>query len=79
MGGPIRGLQTDHVISGQMRGLKKLNPMAQTNRQTDGHGNSMTELAKCFDSMKIMHTGGTESFNYADRSTNTKTVCKKNL
>ena len=34
-GGPMRGLGTDHVISGQMRGLKKMHPMAQTNRQTD--------------------------------------------
>ena len=40
---------TDHLISGPMGGLKKLHPMAQTNRQThtqtDGHGNSMTEPA----------------------------------
>ena len=26
---------TDHVISGQMRGLKKLHPMAQTSRHPD--------------------------------------------
>ena len=30
----MRGLGTDHVISGPMRGLKKLHPMAQTDRQT---------------------------------------------
>ena len=34
--GPMRGLGTDHVISGPMRGAKKLHPMAkQTNSQTD--------------------------------------------
>ena len=42
---------TDHVISGPMRGLEqKLHPMTQTNRQTepqtDGHGDSMTESAQ---------------------------------
>ena len=32
----MRGLDTEHVISGPMRGLeKKLHPMAQTDRQTD--------------------------------------------
>ena len=32
----MRGLGTDHVISGTMRGLeKKLHPMAQTDTQTD--------------------------------------------
>ena len=34
-GGPKRGLGTDHVISGPMRGLKKLQLMAHTDRQTD--------------------------------------------
>ena len=33
----MRGLGTDHVISGPMRGLKKY---------TDGHGVSITELAQ---------------------------------
>ena len=42
----MRGLGTDHVISGQMRGLKKLHPMAETHRHTDRHGNSMTESAQ---------------------------------
>ena len=38
---------TDHAISGLMRGLgNKLHPMALTDRQTDGHGNSMTKSAK---------------------------------
>ena len=36
---------TDHVNSGPMRGLKKLNPMAQNHKTTNGHGDSMTELA----------------------------------
>ena len=46
----MRGLGTNHVISGPMRGLKKLHSISQTNRQTDkqtdGHGESMTELAQ---------------------------------
>ena len=33
---------TDHVISGPMRGIKQLHPMAQTDRQRDKHGNSVT-------------------------------------
>ena len=34
-GGPMRVLGTDHVILGQMKGLKKIMlPMAQTDRQT---------------------------------------------
>ena len=39
-----------HVIGGPMRGLKRLHPMAQTdkqtNRQTDGHGESKTKSAQ---------------------------------
>ena len=46
----MRGQETDHVISGQMRGLKKLHPMAQTDKLTDeltdGHGDSMTEYSQ---------------------------------
>ena len=46
----MRGQETDHLISGPMRGLKKLQPMAQTNRQTEkqtgGHRDSMTESAQ---------------------------------
>ena len=37
---------TDHVTSGPMRGLKKLHPMTKSSRHTDGHGDSMTELAQ---------------------------------
>ena len=51
----MRSLGTDHVISGPMRGLakklrqmamrglkkKKRHLMAETDRQTEGHGNSM--------------------------------------
>jgi hypothetical protein len=36
--------QTLHVTSGPMRGLKQMHPMAQTHRQTDKHGDSMTDL-----------------------------------
>ena len=46
--------KTDHVISGSMRGVKKLHPMAQTSRHPgiqiyrhpDIHGDSMTESAQ---------------------------------
>ena len=41
----MRGLGTDHVISGSMRGLRKT-PSDGANRHTDGHGDSMTELAQ---------------------------------
>ena len=49
--GCLEGLPgTDHGISGPIRGLKKLHPMAQTDRhtdiQTDGHGYSMTNSAQ---------------------------------
>ena len=40
---------TDHVISGPMRGLKKTasdGANRQTNTQTDGHSDSMTETAQ---------------------------------
>ena len=34
-GRTIERLRTDHVISGPMRGLKKLHPLAQTSRRGD--------------------------------------------
>ena len=37
---------TDHGLSGTIRGLKKLHPMVQTNRQTRGHRDSTTESAQ---------------------------------
>ena len=38
---------TDHVISGPMRGLKKwIQWRKQTDKQAEGHGDSMTELAQ---------------------------------
>ena len=50
----MRGLGTNHEISGPITGLeeKKLHPMAQTDKHTDGHGNSMTESANWADSVK---------------------------
>ena len=44
----MRGLGTDHVISGPMRGLENncIQWRTKTVRHTDGHGNSMTELAQ---------------------------------
>ena len=44
--GPMRGLGTDHVISGPMKGIKKKTASDGANRQTDGHGHSMTESAQ---------------------------------
>ena len=44
----MRGQDTDNVISGPMRGLKKDESNGankQTHRQTDGHCDSMTESA----------------------------------
>ena len=41
----MRGLGSDHVTSGPMRGLKKTAPDG-TNKQTNGHGDSMTESAQ---------------------------------
>ena len=50
----MRGLGTDHVTLGPMRGLNKLHPMALTDTQTDGHCDSKTESAQSFDSEKII-------------------------
>ena len=38
--------ETDHVILEPMRGLKKQHHMAQTDKQTDRHGDSMTISAQ---------------------------------
>ena len=45
---------TDHVISGPMRGLKKLYGEGTYNIQMDGHRDSMTDLAQRAESGKIM-------------------------
>ena len=63
---PMRGLGTDHVISGPMRGFGKktaCNGMTFDNTQhmTDGHCNLETELAQWADLVKILHMGDTES------------------
>ena len=50
----MRGLITDHVISGPIRGLKNLHSMAQTDTQTDRHHDSKTEWAQWADSVKIV-------------------------
>ena len=34
-----------------------------TNTHTDGHGDSLTKSARLVDSVKILHTGDTESLN----------------
>ena len=57
----MRGAETDYVISGPMKGLKKAFGMdirqtdhRQTDhRQTDRHINSMTDPAQKADSVKI--------------------------
>ena len=55
----MRGLGSGHVTCGPMRGLEK-NCMGgnrhtdtQTDRQTNGHRDSMTESAQWADSVKI--------------------------
>ena len=40
----MRGLETYHVISEPMRGLNK--KCMRLRKQTDGHGDSMTESAQ---------------------------------
>ena len=57
----MRGLVTDHVISGPMRGIEReeKNAFYGTDRQTDGHTtdghrNSKTESAQWADSVKTM-------------------------
>ena len=59
----MRDLETDHVISGPMRGLEK-NRMGwgHTNTQTCGHRDSMIELAQWADSMKRVADGHGRSF-----------------
>ena len=57
--GPRTGLETDHVISGPMRGLRNEWGMEitqtdrQTDRQTQRHVNSMTDTAQRTESVKI--------------------------
>ena len=54
----MRGLETDHVISGPMRGLKNVwgsdirQTYRQTEIQTDRHVNSMTDPALRAESVK---------------------------
>ena len=52
----MRGLGSGHVTCGPMRGLKKMHgegTNTQTDRQTNGHRDSMTESAQWADSVKI--------------------------
>ena len=57
----MRGLGSGHVTCGPMRGLKKCigrgQTHKQTNRQTHGHRDSMTESAQWADSVKRMELG----------------------
>ena len=50
----MRGLGSGHVTCGPMTGLEKIawGGDKQTDRQTDGHCNSMTESAQWADSVK---------------------------
>ena len=52
----MRGLEADHVILGPMRGLKKRmgRDNIQTNIQTQGHRDSMTDPAKRPESVKVI-------------------------
>ena len=55
----MRGLESGHVTCGPMKGLEK-NCMGrgQTDKQIDGHRDSMTELAQWADSVKINYFDG---------------------
>ena len=44
-GGPIRGMESCYLRANE-RPRKKLHLMAQTDRQTSGHANSMTKFAQ---------------------------------
>ena len=49
----MRGVGTDNVILGPMRSReKKMHPMAQTEPQTDRHGDSLTDPAQWARSLK---------------------------
>ena len=53
----MRGLGTDHVISGPLRGLKKTGSVGanrQTDRQTDRPSDSTTESAQWADPVRIV-------------------------
>ena len=51
----MRGQETDHVISGPMRGLEKncIQWRRQTDKLTSGHCNSTTDSAQRAESVKI--------------------------
>ena len=52
-GWPMRGLETDHVISGPKRGLKKcMGRGHQTHRHTEGHCNLQTDAAQRAESVR---------------------------
>ena len=52
----MRGHETDHVITGPMRCLEKncIRWRRQTDKQTDGHRDSMTNPAQRAESVKII-------------------------
>ena len=53
-GWPMRGLETDHVISGPKTGLKKrMGRGHQTHRHTDGHCNLQSDPAQRAESVRI--------------------------
>ena len=58
----MRGLETNHVISGPMRGLKQ-SACGMDIKQTDKRVDSMTDPAKRAESVKILHTGDTDSLD----------------
>ena len=62
----MRGLGTDHVIPGPMRGLEKncIRWHKRTDRQTDRHRDSKTELAQWADSVKRFKAENTNHIQY---------------
>ena len=73
----MRGLGTDHEISGPMKRLKKLHLMAPTNTQTtDGHSGLESELAQLADLVKSCIQETLNVLLCADSSTDTKRTVK---
>ena len=68
----MRGLETDHVISGPMRGLEK-KPHGEgadrhTDGRTDGHRDSMTDPAQRAESVKIFYVANISHSLFAQQS-----------
>ena len=61
---PMRGLETDHGISGPMRGLKIISSGGDNTQHSDGHCNYWTDPALRAESLKSWTA---KNYNFADR------------